>query len=130
VTTPPRWLLFDSITEAIGVAEGAIVVSGSHGGTSAGRFAAEAKVRVAVFNDAGVGRDQAGIAALALLDAVDIAACTVAHDSARIGDAASTFEHGVISHVNRAASALGARAGVALREWLASLVAADDAAPH
>lgn len=115
---PPCWLLVDSITEAVGRAAGAIVVSGSHGGVSAARFAVAAQVRLAVFNDAGVGRERAGIAGLALLDAEGIAACTVSHDSARIGEAASTFEDGVISHVNASAAALGAAAGMRLRDWL------------
>lgn len=111
--------LVDSITEAIGRAAGAVAVSGSHGGTSAARFALEARVVLAVFNDAGGGRDDAGIAALPLLQARGVAACTVAHTSARIGEARSTWDDGVISHANDAALALGARAGLALRDWLA-----------
>jgi hypothetical protein len=111
-------LLCDSITEAVGRAAGCVVVSGSHGGISAGRFALQAGVKLVVFNDAGVGLDQAGIAALALLQASGIAACTVAHSSARIGQAASTLDSGIISHVNAAAAALGAQAGASLRSWL------------
>lgn len=114
-------LLLDSITEAIGPGTGRIVVSGSHGGISAGRFALQASVRLAVFNDAGVGRDRAGIAGLELLQAHGIAACTVSHDSARIGESASTFDDGVISHANAAAAAMGAAAGLRLRDWLATL---------
>jgi hypothetical protein len=114
-------LVVDSITEAVGCGQGRIVVSGSHGGLSAGRFALEAKVRLAVFNDAGVGRDGAGIAGLALLQDAGIAACTVSHDSARIGEAHSTLDDGLISHANAAAAALGARAGLRLRDWLAEL---------
>lgn len=110
--------VLDSITEAVGRAEGAVVVSGSHGGLSAGRFALQARVALAVFNDAGVGKDGAGIAALALLDAQDVAGCAVSHDSACIGNARSTLQHGVLSHVNAAAAALGARPGLALRDWL------------
>ncbi len=113
-------LLVDSITEAIGPGAKCVVVSGSHGGLSAGRFALQAGVKLAVFNDAGVGKDEAGIAALALLQAHGIAACTVAHDTARIGDAQSTLDTGVLSHVNAAAAALGARPGNALRRWLLS----------
>ena len=113
-------LVLDSITEAIGPGAACVVVSGSHGGLSAGRFALQAQVRLAVFNDAGVGLDQAGIAGLALLQAQGIAACTVAHDSARIGDAASTWQTGLISHVNAAAAALGARPGMRLGAWLLS----------
>ena len=117
--TPP--LLVDSITEAIGTGAGRVVVSGSHGGISAGRFALQAGVGLAVFNDAGGGRDRAGVAGLDLLQAQGIAACTVSHDSARIGESASTFECGVISHANAAAAAMGAAAGLRLRDWLATL---------
>lgn len=113
-------LVLDSISEAVGCASGCVVVSGSHGGVSAGRFALQAGLKLAVFNDAGVGKDDAGIAALPLLQARGIAACTVAHGSARIGDALSTLDSGVISHVNAAAAGLGAQAGLPLRQWLLS----------
>ena len=120
---PPRpdLLLVDSITEAIGRGAGLIVVSGSHGGASAGRFAIEARLRIAVFNDAGIGKDGAGVKALDALQHHAIAACTVGHDSARIGDAASTLHDGVISHTNPLAAALGAHPGQPLRDWIATL---------
>ncbi len=113
-----RLLVLDSITEAVGAGAGCVVVSGSHGGLSAGRFALEAQVWLAVFNDAGVGKDDAGIAALALLQSHGMAACTVAHDSARIGDARSTLNDGVISFANVGALALGACTGQRLLAWL------------
>jgi hypothetical protein len=112
--------LVDSVTEAVGSAAGCVVISGSHGGISAGRFAIEAQTFLAVFNDAGVGKDGAGVAALALLAQAGMAACTVAHSSARIGDARSTLEEGLISHVNPQAASLGARPGLALKAWLLS----------
>lgn len=115
-----RVLVLDSITQAIGPAAGCVVVSGSHGGTSAARFALQAQVKLAVFNDAGVGLDRAGIAGLALLQDHGMAACAVSHVSARIGEAASTWQTGVVSHVNAAAAALGARPGLLLRAWLVS----------
>lgn len=118
-------LLVDSITEAIGPGAGRLVVSGSHGGISAGRFAVQAGVRLAVFNDAGVGLGEAGIAGLALLQDAGIAGCTVSHHSARIGEARSTLDDGVISHVNGAAAALGARPGLRLRDWIDRLCAND-----
>lgn len=100
-------LLVDSITE-IGPADaGRIVVCGSHGGTSSAGYALAVPLALVVFNDAGVGKDQAGIAALALLQQAGRAAATVAHTSARIGDAADTLAHGVVSHANAAAQALG-----------------------
>ena len=113
-------LVLDSITEAIGPGVGCVVVCGSHGGLSAGRFALQAQVKLVVFNDAGVGLDQAGIAALAQMQHEGVAACTVSHLSARIGDANSTLSTGVISHVNACAQQLGARPGTALRSWLLS----------
>jgi hypothetical protein len=101
----------DSITELGPRDAGCIAVSGSHGGISSARFAAATRPRLAVFNDAGIGRDAAGIAGLSLLEAEGIAACTVEHTSARIGDARSTLNDGIISHANALAAALGATPG-------------------
>ena len=120
---PRRLVIVDSITEAV---TGAVVVSGSHGGVSSGRFALQAAPFAVVFNDAGVGKDAAGIAALPLLQAVAIAACTVAHTSARIGDAQSTLEDGQLTHCNAAAIASSANVGMTCREWI-DLIALDDA---
>ena len=111
----------DSITELGPHDEGCLAVSGSHGGRSSARYALAARPLLSVFNDAGVGRDAAGIAALDLLQAQHLAACTVAHHSARIGEARSTLEDGVLSHVNPAARALGLRTGQPLRAALHAL---------
>ncbi|GIX14304.1 MAG: hypothetical protein KatS3mg118_2263 [Paracoccaceae bacterium] len=102
---------------------GAVVITGSHGGLVGGdpARALKAQARVAVFNDAGLGPGGVGISRLPALDARGIAALTVAHDSARIGEAASALETGRISHANRAARALGARPGDRLADWLATL---------
>ena len=51
----------DSITRIGSEATGAVVVNGSHGGLYAAYLAAKLGVAAAVFNDAGVGRDRAGI---------------------------------------------------------------------
>ena len=51
---------------------GAIAVSGSHGGRSSGRIGAAVRLRAVFFNDAGVGKDQAGLAGLAMLDEVGV----------------------------------------------------------
>lgn len=111
-------VLLDSIAAAGPTEAGAVVVSGSHGGASAARYAIAARPRLTAFNDAGVGRDAAGIAGLAMMQAEGLAALTVAHTSARIGEARSTLEDGVVSHVNAAAAALGVRPGQRLHELL------------
>jgi hypothetical protein len=52
-----------------------------------------------------------------------VAAGTVAHTSARIGDAQDMWDHGVISHVNDAARGMGLAKGQAPRDALTRLVA-------
>jgi ABC-type molybdate transport system substrate-binding protein len=113
-----RIVLMDSITLLTGDDAHAIVVSASHGGVSAGEVALEVPLNAVFFNDAGVGKDDAGIAALAILQNAGIAAGTVSHTSARIGDVDDTWRHGVISHVNQAALDLGFAPGTLLREAL------------
>ena len=108
--------MIDSITQLEAGDEGAIVVSGSHGGASSGEFALALPLQLVFFNDAGGGKDDAGIAALTLLQARGVAAATVAHTSARIGDAFDAWHHGVISHVNDQALALGLRVGQSVRD--------------
>lgn len=114
-----RLVLIDSITQVMPEDAGAIVVSGSHGGTSSGHYAAAVRAALYAFNDGGVGKDDAGIAALADLDALDIAAVAVGHDTARIGSARETWESGVVRHANDAARAAGWRLGTILRRALA-----------
>ncbi|MEN9781002.1 MAG: hypothetical protein RL087_2011 [Pseudomonadota bacterium] len=118
-----RVLVMNSITQVEPEDEGCLVVSSSHGGTSSGEFALEVPLALAVFNDAGVGKDDAGIAALAMLQARGVPAATVAHTSARIGDSLDTWESGVVSHANAAARARGITPGNRLRaaveRWIA-----------
>ena len=90
--------------------QGAIVVTGSHGGAVAGRDV-KAPVAAAVFNDAGIGVSEAGIKRLAILDEQNIPGLTVSHLSARIGDGMDTYESGVVSHANRNALAMGVAVG-------------------
>ena len=116
-----RVVLIDSITQVRDADRGAIVVTGSHGGASSGHYAAAVRAALYAFNDAGVGKDGAGIAALAALDARGTAAVAVGHDTARIGSARETWECGVVRHANGAARAMGIRAGVALRDAMGAL---------
>ena len=103
--------LVDSITELGPHDAGCIAVSGSHGGISSAQYALAAKPHLSIFNDAGVGKDQAGLAALEFLQGHALAACTVSHSSACIGQASSTLQSGVISHRNLSARKMGVDAG-------------------
>lgn len=120
-----RVLIIDSITKVDPQDEGAIVVSASHGGVSSGEFALAVPLRAVFFNDAGVGKDEAGIAALAMLQARGVAGGTVSHTSARIGDAQDMWDHGVLSHVNEAARATGLAPGQRLQAVLQRVVRGD-----
>ena len=117
-------VIMDSITKVAPQDVGAIVVSGSHGGASSGEFALEVPLKAVFFNDAGVGKDNAGISALAMLQTRNVAAGTVAHTSGRIGDAQDMWDFGVVSHVNEAARQLGLAPGQPLRTALTRLVGA------
>ena len=112
---PAAVVLLDSVTEVTTMHGHRFVVTGSHGGQSAGRYALAVTARLYVFNDAGIGKDEAGVAALAMLDAAGRPAVAVAHTSARIGEATDTWSGGVISRTNAAAAALGYREGALLR---------------
>src|SRR6201987_5025275 len=91
----PPILTADSITRVGTDAAGAVVVNGSHGGIYAAYLAAKLRVAAAVFNDAGVGRDQAGIAGLDYLAGLAIPAAAVGHGTARIGDGFDMMGRGV-----------------------------------
>jgi hypothetical protein len=120
--TPQVWAL-DSASLVLPDHKGSIVVTGSHGGLLGGRPETALKYEVlgALYNDAGIGKEEAGISRLPALDLRGIAAATVSAASARIGDARSTYEDGVISRVNTRAASLGLREGISAHEFVAGL---------
>lgn len=95
---------------------GQVVVSGSYGGRYNAYNASKWGVRGVVMNDAGVGKDDAGIVGLEFLDRIDVAAATADAQTCHIGDGDHMLAHGTISHVNKAAAALGCRVGQSVRE--------------
>ena len=107
----PPLRIVDSITELGACDQGCLAVSGSHGGLSSARYALAARPLLSVFNDAGGGKDGAGLAALDFLQSRGLAACTVSHESARIGEAQSTMNHGIVTHLNSLALTLGVQVG-------------------
>jgi hypothetical protein len=112
---PPRVVVLDSASMVDDSCIGAIVVTGSHGGATGGR-AVRAAVAAAFFNDAGGGKDDAGISRLPLLDRDSIPGGTVDCRTARIGDGWDVYEAGALSHVNDTARRLGLTSGMPVRE--------------
>ena len=117
---PPQVWALDSASLVLPEHKDAIVITGSHGGLLGGKpeTALKYDVRGALYNDAGIGKDSAGTSRLPALDARGIAAATVSAASARIGDARSTYEDGIISRVNRRAATLGLGEGISAREFV------------
>ena len=121
-------LAAESVTELGAEVQGAVLVAGSHGGLIACYLGASAGAHALVLNDAGVGLDGAGIAGLAQLDAIGMAAATVACMSARIGDGKDSVARGLISHCNRAAADAGLDVGMSVRA--AARLLCDAPPPH
>ncbi|MFY2642478.1 hypothetical protein [Achromobacter insuavis] len=117
--------ILDSITKLAPTDAGRVVIAASHGGSYAAYCAARGRVRAVVLNDAGVGWQQAGIAGLDELQQWGVAAATADYRSCRIGDGADMARHGIISHVNGLAHALGCRPGMAVAQAARRLADAD-----
>ena len=99
----------DSI--AFGLAEDlgtTVLVTAGHTGRSAVPYLEKFLPHAYICSDGGMGRDRSGVAALAVLDAQGVPGAAVDARTARMGDAMSSWDSGVIS----AASALARQAGV------------------
>ena len=113
----------ESVTQLDDVA-GKVLVAGSHGGRVAAFYAAHAGVLAVIFNDAGIGKDDAGVGGLEALATIGMAAAAVSHASARIGDGADMLARGVISRANAFAKKVGVLAGMPCRDAAVRLLAA------
>ena len=130
------WAL-DSVGKLVSDDAGRILLIGSHGALHGGRRESALNLngtaiaaRAAVFNDAGVGADGAGLTRLPALDARDVPAATVSHVSARIGDGRSIWDSGVLSHVNHSAEIVGARPGMTVPDFAALFATGSAGVPN
>lgn len=89
---------------------------------------ASAGAHALILNDAGVGKDRAGISGLPYLEAIGMAAAAVDCMSTRIGDGADMLARGVVSHANLHAARCGVAPGQSCREAAERMRSA--AAPH
>ena len=124
----PEALVLDSVTHLTTGQRGRAVYCASHGGAYAASYAAGFGIGALILNDAGIGRDRAGIAGLAVLERLGVPAAAVGHESARIGDGADGPARGRIAHVNAPARLVGVHVGMACRTAL-DLLAARSLAP-
>lgn len=94
---------------------GHVLVSGSYGGEYNAYHAGKHGIRGVILNDAGVGKDRAGIRGLDYLERAGLAAAAADAMSCHIGDGEHTLEHGVISFVNDCAARMGCAPGQPVR---------------
>jgi hypothetical protein len=113
---PEEIVLADTATKLGPKSAGAVIVTGSHGGSYAGYLTLAARPRAVIHHDAGIGKDEAGIAVLAMAQALGVAAATVSHATCRIGDATDMIARGVVSGANELAMALGVAPRMACRD--------------
>jgi len=121
----------DSATQLDASSRGMVLVCGSHGGLYAAWLAANARVRAVLLNDAGVGRHAAGVAGVAWLGGLGIAACAIDYRSARIADGDDMLAAGLVSMVNDVAARHGCLPGHTCREAATNLLdKAEEAKPR
>ncbi len=112
----------DSITFLNDKNAGDIVVCGSHGGLSAGHYAQKHALKAVFFNDAGIGKNNAGIKSLDLLNDAGILACTVNCMSAEIFNGQDTLNNGIISVCNKLAKSKNIKEKMTVKEALKCII--------
>ena len=121
---PEGIVLLDSLGDLQPSNTSPILVCGSHCGDN-GAFARKVKkchVKAVFLNNAGIGKNQAGISGLAHYGAENILACAVDHNSAEIGVARDTWESGIISHTSSQAEEVGIQIGDSVKEAVAKII--------
>jgi AhpD family alkylhydroperoxidase len=105
--------------------EGGVLCMGSHAARAMADYVDDLGFRLAgvITNDAGIGKNGAGIAGLSALDAIDTPAAAVSCKSARVGSARSTYSAGIVSACNATAEAAGVCVGMAATEAAARMLA-------
>lgn len=88
----------------------------SHGGKVMAEYALQVRPRGLIANDAGGGLDRSGTDGLELMNLEKIPAAVVSADSARIGDALSTYRDGIVSAANASAKRVGVQVGMTAKE--------------
>jgi hypothetical protein len=125
---PDSLVVLDSVTHLTGEHKGRVGYCGSHAGIYAAYYAAAKGIAAVILNDAGIGRERAGVAGLALLERLGVPGAAISHLSARIGDGKDGVARGVLTTVNGPAAALGLTPGQSCSDALLLLHKAGPAA--
>lgn len=108
-----RVFALDTVKYADSRISGSVLCMGSHSASSMPKYLDELGVRLAgvITNDVGRAKGDSGVAGLATLDDAGVAAAVVSCETARVGDAQSTYHTGIVSDCNRTARELGVEPG-------------------
>ena len=93
-----------------------VLVTAGHTGRSAFPYLRDVHPHGFICSDGGRGRDDSGMAALAMVEPLGLAGATVSAETAAMGDGHSSYRHGVISAANRHALAAGVEVGMPASE--------------
>ncbi len=109
---------------------GHVVVSGYYGGEYNAFHAGKWGLRGVILNDAGVGKDNAGIRGIYYLEQIGLAAATADVNTCHIADGDHMLAQGIVSRLNRFAVELGCKVGdtvrdVAERMWHAKIASGE-----
>jgi hypothetical protein len=118
-------VIADTVTKLGDECPGNVLIGGSHGGVYAAYLACKAGVRGVILNDAGRGKDEAGIGGGAYCQELAIPYATVDTMTARIGNGRDMATRGVISFANPLAAELGVTVGMTSRAAAEALKAAE-----
>ena len=121
---PEGVVLLDSLGDLQPGNTSPILVCGSHcgGNGDLARHVKNCHVKAVFLNNAGVGKNQAGIRELAQYEAENVLACAVDNYSAEIGIACDTYESGIISHTNTRADTIGIQIGDSVKEAITKII--------
>jgi hypothetical protein len=111
-----RVVVMDSISHMEMANRGDVIVAGSHGGVPAIQHGLSYHPMGIIVNDAGRGKEDAGIKGLDVLDAAGLPGAAASAQSARIGDGMDSYENGVVSAVNKTGHGMGIREGMRVKE--------------
>lgn len=100
-----------------------VLVTAGHTGRSAVPYLQKFMPHAFICSDGGMGRDRSGVAALPVLAAQGVPGAAVDARTARMGDAMSSWDTGIISAANDLARAAGVAVGMSCREAAELLVA-------
>jgi alkylhydroperoxidase/carboxymuconolactone decarboxylase family protein YurZ len=100
-----------------------VLVTAGHTGKSGATFLLEVNPRGFICSDGGKGKNDAGIAGLAITGRAGVPGATADAWSAPIGDAFAAWQTGVISACNEPAAAVGVRVGQTVQEAARRLLA-------